>query len=179
MSMSFVRAAQVAMVTILGLAQGASTHAQVAQTEHTLKLEEKAARPKATLADVKLLEGHWKGDFLGAKAEELWLPPAGGAMAGVFRLYEGDKAMFYEFMLLLEEEGSVSMKLKHFHGDLKGWEEKDEMQTFRFVKSTLEGVWFEGLTFLKQADGSLKGYIALKGKDGKAHEESFVYRQAK
>jgi len=87
--------------------------------------------------------------------------------------------MFYEFMLLLEEEGSVSMKLKHFHGDLKGWEEKDEMQTFRFVKSTPDGVWFEGLTFLKQADGSLKGYIALKGKDGKAQEEAFVYRPAK
>ncbi|MBI1321949.1 hypothetical protein GC170_02010 [bacterium] len=156
-----------------------SASAQVKQTEHTLKLEEKAARPKATLADVKLLAGHWQGDFLGAKAEELWLPPAGGAMAGIFRLYEGDKVMFYELMLLVEEEGSVSMKLKHFHADLKGWEEKDAMKTFRFVQATPEGVWFEGLTFLKQADGTLKGYIALKGKDGSAQEEAFVYRTVK
>lgn len=71
------------------------------------------------------------------------------------------------------------MKLKHFHADLKGWEEKDAMKTFRFVKATPEGVWFEGLTFLKQADGTLKGYIALKGKDGSAQEEAFIYRPVK
>ncbi len=171
------RAAVLAM--ILAGSFAADVTAQVKQTEHTLKLEEKAARPKAALADVKLLEGHWQGDFLGAKAEELWLPPAGGAMAGLFRLYEGDKVMFYELMLLVEEEGSVSMKLKHFHADLKGWEEKDAMKTFKFVKATPEGVWFEGLTFLKQPDGTLKGYIALKGKDGSAQEEAFVYRPTK
>jgi hypothetical protein len=170
---------QVMSVVFGVLASCASTHAQVTQTEHTLKLEENAARPKATLADVKLLEGHWKGDFLGAKAEELWLPPAGGAMAGIFRMYDGDKVVFYELMVLVEEEGSVSMKLKHFHPDLKGWEEKDAMKTFKLVKATPEGVWFEGLTFLKQADGSLQGYIAFKQKDGGAKEEAFVYRPAK
>lgn len=169
----------VVLVSLLAGACAGSASAQVKQTEHTLKIEEKAARPKATLADVKLLEGHWQGDFLGARAEELWLPPAGGAMAGIFRLYEGDKVMFYELMLLVEEEGSVSMKLKHFHADLKGWEEKDAMKTFRLVKATPEGVWFEGLTFLKQADGTLKGFIALKGKDGSAQEEAFVYRPVK
>ena len=169
-----------AIIASFGLAIfSAGASAQIKQTEHTLQLEDKASRPKATLADVKLLEGHWKGDFLGAKAEELWLPPAGGAMAGLFRLYEGEKAVFYEFMLLVEEEGSVSMKLKHFHPDLKGWEEKNEMKTFRFVKATPEGVWFEGLTFLKQADGSLKGFIAFSNKQGVAREESFVYRPAK
>jgi|GEM_PF-5137102 len=72
----------------------AESAGQVPQTEHTLKLEEKAARPKATMADVKLLERHWKGDFLGAKAEELWLPPAGGAMAGVSAFMKATRRCF-------------------------------------------------------------------------------------
>ena len=48
--------------------------AQSAQTANTLKLDQPTARPKATLQDIKMLVGHWKGEFLGATAEELWLP---------------------------------------------------------------------------------------------------------
>ncbi len=149
--------------------------AQVQQTPNTLKLDESASRPQATLADVGLLVGHWQGEFLGAMAEELWLPVAGDSMLGVFRLYNQDSVMFYETMIMIEEEGSVSLKLKHFHSDLKGWEEKDEMVTFRLVKATEDGLWFEGLTFRKLADGSLRSFIALGQEDGSTAEETFVY----
>ena len=150
--------------------------AQTQQTPNTLKLDESAPRPAATIADVGLLVGHWEGEFLGAMAEEFWLPPAGNSMLGAFRLYTEDGVAFYEAMVLMEEEESVSLKLKHFHPDLKGWEEKDEVVTFRFVKATEGGLWFEGLTFRKQPDGSLQGFIALRQDDGTVEEESFVYR---
>ncbi|MBK9709502.1 MAG: hypothetical protein IPO77_21690 [Acidobacteria bacterium] len=150
--------------------------AQKPQTANTLTLEDPARRPKATLADLSLLVGHWQGEFLGANAEELWLPAAGGSMVGLFRLHKEGKIVFYEFMILVEEEASVSMKLKHFHPDLKGWEAQDAMKTFRLVKATSEAIWFEGLTFRKQADGSLRGFIAISAKDGSVREESFLYR---
>lgn len=150
--------------------------AQIAQTPNTLQLDDSAPRPAATLADVELLLGHWQGSFMGAQAEEIWLPAAGNTMVGLFRLYSDEEVYFYEIMHMVEEEGSVSLKLKHFHGDLKGWEEKDEMVTFRFVKSTPEGLWFEGLTFLKQPDGSLQSFIAVGRDDGTSGEESFIYR---
>ena len=149
---------------------------QSPQTSNTLTLVESAARPKATLADLKLLVGHWKGEFLGATAEEVWLPTAGGSMLGTFRLYREKEIVFYEIMIAFEEEGSVSIKLKHFHPDLKGWEEKNEMVTFRFIKKSENAIWFEGLTFRKLKDGSLQGFIAIRHKDGSVKEESFRYR---
>ncbi len=148
--------------------------AQSSQTPNTLKLDQGAGRPKATLSDVSLLIGHWKGEFLGAMAEELWLPPAGGSMLGVFRLYEENKPMSYELMTLVEEEGSVSLKLKHFNPDLKGWEEKDGMVTFRLVKADKDAIWFEGLTYRKQKDGTLRGFVVFRQKDGKITENSFI-----
>lgn len=51
--------------------------AQNQQTPNTLTLSASAPTPKATLADVALLVGHWKGGFLGSTAEGIWLPPAG------------------------------------------------------------------------------------------------------
>lgn len=153
--------------------------AQSSLTPNTLKLDQTSGRPKATLSDVSLLIGHWKGEFLGALAEELWLPSAGGSMLGVFRLYDEKKAMFYELMTLVEEEGSVSLKLKHFNPDLKGWEEKDGMVTFRLVKASKDGVWFEGLTYRKLEDGSIRGFIAFSQKDGTVTENTFTFHPVK
>ena len=153
--------------------------AQSRQTPNTLTLSASAPRPKATLADLALLVGHWKGGFLGSTAEEVWLPPAGGSMFGAARLYKDTEVVFYEVMIAVEEEESVSLKLKHFHPDLKGWEEKNETVTFRLVKASGNTIWFEGLTFRKQEDGSLQGFIAIRYKDGTVKEESFTYQPVK
>jgi len=153
--------------------------AQIQQTPNTLTLSASAPRPRATIADLTLLVGHWKGGFLGSTAEEIWLPPAGGSMFGAARLYKDTEVVFYEIMIAIEEEGSVSLKLKHFHPDLKGWEEKNETVTFRLVKASGNTIWFEGLTFRKREDGSLQGFIAIRYKDGTFKEESFTYQPVK
>lgn len=148
--------------------------AQTQQTPNTLRLDRSDERPKATLADATLLVGHWRGEFLGSMGEEVWLPPAGGTMLGVFRLYREDRVVFYEIMTLVEEEGSIALKLKHFHPDLKGWEEKDEIVTFPLVRSGNDALWFDGLTYRRHEDGTLHGFIAIRQKDGAVTEESFV-----
>ena len=154
----------------------AAVAAQGPLTPNTLKLDDSAKRPRATLSDVALLAGHWHGPFLGATAEEVWLPAAGGQMAGIARIFKQDAVVFYELMVFVEEEGSVSMKLKHFGPELKGWEEKNDVVTFRLVKADAHGVWFEGLTFRRQPDGGLQGFVAFRQKDGTHREEAFVYR---
>lgn len=147
------------------------------QTPNTLILSHPSERPQATLADVSILVGHWKGEFLGAMAEEVWLPSAGGSMLGVFRLYRDDQVLFYEIMIAVEDEGSVSLKLKHFDSNLTGWEEKDGMVTFQLVKANEDSIWFEGLTYHKQEEDTLQGYIAIRQKDGNITENSFtLYR---
>ncbi|MGB6150574.1 MAG: DUF6265 family protein, partial [Pricia sp.] len=36
---------------------------------------------------------------------------------------------------------------KHFHGDLRGWEVKDEVQRFKLIKVSDNRIYFEGFTF--------------------------------
>jgi hypothetical protein len=79
------------------------------------------AKPAATLKDVAWLEGKWTGTGLGGQAEDLWSSPASSAMPGIFRLVKEGKIVFYELMTMVEVEGSLELRLKHFHADLKGW----------------------------------------------------------
>ena len=150
--------------------------AQSMQTPNTMQWDGSAVRPKATLADLAMLVGHWRGGFLGSTAEEVWLPAAGGAMLGTARLFKEEAVVFYELMIAVEEEGSVSLKLKHFDPGLKGWEEKDATVTFRLVKADRNTLWFEGLTLRRLDDGTLQGFIAIEYKDGSVKEERFTYQ---
>lgn len=159
----------------MALALAVPAAGQTLLTENTLALDEGAARPAATLDDVSLLIGHWRGEFLGGTAEEVWLPPAGGAMVGTFRLIEQDEIAFYELMILLEEEGSVTLKLKHFNADLTGWEEKADTVDFPLVKAEADAVFFDGLTFRRGPEGTLQGFLAMGPEDGEKTEATFVY----
>lgn len=167
----FARAATL----VLALSLASAAPAQTPLTENTLALDESAARPAATLDDVSLLIGHWRGPFLGGTAEEVWLPPAGGTMVGTFRLVQEDEAAFYELMVLLEEEGSVTLKLKHFNRDLTGWEEKADTVDFPLVKAEADAVYFAGLTYRRGPEGTLQGFLAMGSDGGEMTEATFVY----
>lgn len=165
---------QTVLLIFIMLYSHGETFGQSNQTQHTLKLDNPKDRYQATLADVTFLVGQWRGEFLGSMAEEVWLPAEGGSILGVFRLFKEDTVRFYEIMTIVEEDEGVSLKLKHFHPDLKGWEEKDEVVTFRLVKASGKTAWFEGLTYEKNDDGTLRGFIAILHKDGTNREHSFT-----
>lgn len=82
--------------------------------------------PAAGIEAVAWLAGHWRGSGAGGVAEEIWAPPRDGAMMGVFRQDGPEGPVFYEILLIREEGDSLILRLKHFHADLRGWEEKDE-----------------------------------------------------
>ena len=88
--------------------------AQVQRTEHTLGLDKPDARPAATLEDVAMLVGSWTGTAFGSEFEASWHPPSAGSMVGLFKLLGDEGVNFYEILLLVEEEGSLSLKVKHF-----------------------------------------------------------------
>ena len=138
------------------------------RTANTIGLPADAPRPKATLAAVSWLAGGaWRGEGMGGVAEEQWSAPAGGQMMGMFRLLKpgagGNEAVsFYEFLTLVEQDGSLVMKLKHFNADLTGWEEKDKFVTFRLARVTPDAVYFDGLTFRREAPDRLSIFLALR-----------------
>lgn len=138
-----------------------------------------AVSPPATLGAVDWLAGRWIGEGLGGVSEEMWAPPAGGAMVGTYRLLRDGKPVFYEFLLLVEEKGSLILKLKHFHPDLTGWEEKGDFVDFPLVAVEKEAVHFDGLTFERQGDGTLHIYLLLRDRaSGAVREELFRMRRA-
>lgn len=153
--------------------------AQEPMTENTVRLAEGAASPSATLGGMAWLAGSWTGEGLGGHVEEIWSPPQAGAMMGMFRLLREGKTAFYELMTLVEENGSLVLRVKHFNPDLTGWEERDKTVDFAFAAMAGDRFFFDGLTFERQGADALTIHVVISAKDGTVHEEAFSYSRAR
>jgi len=133
---------------VFGLALLAFSLAMPLSAQETRIGEKGFESPPATLEQIDWLEGQWIGDGIGgAPAMESWLKPMGGTMVGTFVQEAADGSIqFSEILYLMEEEGSLVLRLKHFNADLTGWEEKDEMLTFRLVAIEPCAAYFNALT---------------------------------
>lgn len=109
-------------------------------------LEKEQAPGKGQIEDLSWIEGVWVGKGLGGDCEEVWMPAVDGHMIGTFRFWEDGKLVFSEFMNIVQEGETFSMKLKHFNPDFSPWEEKDKWTTFRLVEIGENFVSFSGLT---------------------------------
>lgn len=148
--------------------------AQSQRTEHTLKLDDPDNPPPATLADASILVGSWSGTAFGGTLEEVWNPPSAGSMVGLFKLMQDDEVAFYEILLLVEEEGTLNLKVKHFSADFSAWEEKADHVTFRFIKAEEDALHFSGISFYRISDDEMHAYIVMRTGDD-IREEKLVY----
>ncbi len=153
-----------------------SVYAQSPRTEHTYKLDDAESRPPATLENVSWLVGSWSGEAFGSTFEEVWNPPSAGSMIGLWKLLNDGQVVFYEIMLLVEEEGSLSLKVKHFNADFTAWEDKEDYVRFRFVKYETDAVHFEGLSFYRIDENKMHSFIVMKH-EVNLREEKMVYRR--
>lgn len=144
-------------------------------TANTLNLEAGKTGEKATISDMKKLSGTWHGEGLGGFVEEIYSQPQDGVMMGSFRFLDKGKTVFYELILVQEENGTLAVRLKHFGADFTGWEEKDKNVLFSFVKKDKNRMYFEGQTFEFIGKNKLNIYVAIKQKDGSIKEEIFAY----
>lgn len=149
-----------------------------AQRARTIDAADVPDRPTATLADAAWLEGDWRGRGLGADVQDLWTAPMGGAMLGASRVVRDGTVVFYEILTLLEKDESLLLRLKHFHPDLKGWEERDETRDFRLLRLADDELWFDGMTFRRLDEDRLEVWVAIGGKDGSVREEQFLFERA-
>lgn len=131
---------------------------------------EDAPPPTATLDQIDWLIGQWSGTGIGgAPAHESWLPPVGRTMVGTFvQETSAGGIQFTEHMYVMEEEGSLVLKLKHFNADLTGWEEKDDMLTFRLKAIAPCFAQFGGITFscIAMGDPGKGLFITVTMKEG-------------
>lgn len=153
-----------------------AARAAVPRTEHTFQLEENENRPVATLADAAWLVGSWTGTAFGQNFEETWNPPSAGSMVGLFKLYDDDGVSFYEILLLTVEEGTLSLKVKHFNADFTAWEEKGDYVDFRLVKLEDDALHFGGMSFYRRDDDTIDGYIVMRSGE-KVTEHHLAYER--
>ncbi len=132
------------------------------RTENTFKLSPGEARPAATLADAQWLVGNWTGTAFGKRFEEVWNPPSAGTMVGMFKLYDDSGVAMYEILWLTEEEGTLSLKVKHFNADFSAWEEKTDHVNFRLVALEENALHFGGISFYRRTDDRIDGYIVMR-----------------
>ena len=161
---------------VVALLLSSAAFAQSPRTEHTFKLDDPDVRPPATLEDVSWLVGSWEGEAFGSTFEEVWNPPSAGSMVGFFKVISDEHVSFYELLLLVEEEGSLSLKVKHFNPDFTAWEEKGDYVDFRFVKADENAIHFSGISFYRISDNEMHGYIVMR-KGDEVREEKLTYRR--
>jgi hypothetical protein len=150
--------------------------AQSPRTEHTYRIDDPDHPPPATLADAAMLVGSWTGTAFGGTFEQVWNPPSAGSMIGFFKLMREGKVSFYEILLLKEEQGTLSLKVRHFGDDFSAWEEKDEFIDFRFAKAEDDAIHFQGISFYRVREDEMHGYIVMRNGD-EIREEKLVYRR--
>jgi uncharacterized protein YecT (DUF1311 family) len=167
------------MITMMIRAVGALAllaAALPAAAQETRVAEPGLTSPPAAIHQMWWLEGLWQGEGIeGAPATESWLPSAGTTMVGTFiqQTAEGG-IMFTEHMQIMEEGGSLVLKLKHFNPDLTGWEEKDGMVTFSLVALEHCLAQFQGLTI--RCDGPDKLVVAVRMKSDAPEPRELVFR---
>lgn len=151
--------------------------AQKQVSEHILELDSLSVSPKAKINDVAWISGTWKGEAFGGITEEIWSEPMGDSMMAAFKLVSDGKVQFYEIEIIRELKESLILQLKHFNGDLKGWETKDETVDFPLVKITDESIYFDGMTFEKVNEKEMNVYVLMHEKDGTTNEIQFNYKR--
>jgi hypothetical protein len=162
------------------LALSLTAFAQERLTERTLKPNPGKQSPPATVADMAWMAGSWNCEALGGLAEEIWSAPRNGGMMGMFRLIKNGSPVFYELFTLVEDNGSLILRLKHFNPNMTGWEEKDQTIDFPLVAKEPGVIYFDGMTFKRESPDAVTIFLAIHSKkDGGVREEAFRYTRVK
>ncbi len=164
------------LIALLGTLLSLPLLAAEPRTEHTFQLGEGEERPSATIEDASLLVGSWAGTAFGGRFETVWNPPSAGTMVGFFKLMGDEGVAFYEILLLSVEDGTLSLKVKHFNPDFTAWEEKADYVNFQLVAKDEDALHFGGLSFYRRDADNLDGYIVMKNGE-KIAEHHLVYER--
>lgn len=134
-----------------------------------------APRPAARVSDLRWLAGSWRGQGLYGPAREVYSPPMGGQITGHFVQKKGAGVGFMEIMSIAEVDGSLEYRLKHFHPDLAGWEERAEVVRFPLIAVERDSWHFDGLTIRREGPDRMTAIVRIRGEDGATREAVFRY----
>ena len=124
------------------------------------------------------LTGTWGMEKWGGEMEEWWSSPAGNVIIGAFVFTIEDTVNFTEHFEIIENNGQLTMKLKHFDSSFSGWEEKDKYIEFPFVEMGDNYIKFEDMLYERVDENTLRAVVNIE-EDGRSAEEEFLYTRKK
>jgi hypothetical protein len=85
-------------------------------------------KQKFKIKDLEFMEGNWKTASNWGDMDEIWSSPMGNCMMCTFRCVKDGTVVFYEFIVIEQNENdSVPvLKLRHFNPGSIGLEDKDK-----------------------------------------------------
>jgi hypothetical protein len=127
---------------------------------------------RGTLANMAWLAGNWVGGSGPVTFEERWSPPAGGAMLAVSRTLKGDRMVAFEFLRIVERDGSLVYIAQP---------EGRPPTEFTLMAITADSATFENpmhdfpkmIRYARRADGSLEARVS----DGAQKAETFLFKK--
>ena len=128
-------------------------------SQNTLNYNDEKGSPKATLDDIKWLQGVWKGKDGNIYSEENWSAPGGKTMHFSFKMWNENGVIFYEIGHVVEKNKSLLLQIKHFDKEFKGWEKQNESENFRLVKIDKNRIYFDKITYDKISDQEMNVYV--------------------
>jgi ketosteroid isomerase-like protein len=165
------------------------TGRQTTRTESSpasLAQQEPAAEGQKTvsLADLRFMGAHFRAEWGDTVADEIWAPPLGNCMTGVFRLVAKGKVQVYEIMVVEQTEQGPVLRLHHFDPGLKVIDEDRGLWTYRLVE------FKPGYAIFEKSDKSARLLYARSGAypkqvtrfdiaDGKKATRVFRYRRVR
>ena len=131
------------------------------------------------------MAGKWttKGEW--GDMEENWSQPLGNCMMCSYRCIKDGKVVFYEFIVIEQQDSGPVMKLRHFSPGSIGWEEKDKPYEYPLIYLDENVARFErpdkktSLTFQRVDPSKLKVILERQDKEGKWVQDEFNYSAAR
>ena len=106
-------------------------------------------------------------------------------MISMFRWIHDGKPRFYELVTLYERDGEILIRLKHFHSDMVGWEEKEKAIEFVLVAlSEQEAIFWQRnaenapwMVYRREAGDRLISYFERENQPP-VESDMFIYQRA-
>ena len=143
-----------------------------------------AARQKIKIADLQFMAGQWKTSSDWGEMDEFWSSPNGNCMMCTFRCVKEGKVVFYEFIVIEQNETDEVpvMKLRHFNPGSIGWEDKENPYLYPLISLQGRKAVFErpdkktSLSYERVSENTLKS-VLIQETDGKQTTTEFIFNK--
>jgi hypothetical protein len=136
---------------------------------------------KTAISSLSFMAGKWTLKHQWGDMEEYWGSPMGNNMMCSYRCVKDGKAVFYEFIVIEQSNGSPVMKLRHFNPGSIAWEEKDRPYLLYLTSINRSKAVFTSadkkvkLGYERLSKTKLLSWLEEVNKKGKLEKEVFAY----